>query len=334
MMAQAMAQPCVPPTQMRGRITGCLTNRQTHTPWVSNKASFAARADGRGKGRGAKSDTSRTRGEGLRGRATEVRWSRDMVTQARVMFFSRPLSCIRILPNLNYILSIANPPLPTQQDSGAARTGVTGTAISEPAVTNAEVASEAAPASSDMDTMRANVQAVPRTKREPISIDQLQAVVLAGGPSTGNPLTKFEARASLKFAASYRLIDFPMGNIINSGMKRAFVLTQFNSYTLNQHVQAAYPPEVFGFGSTGYVYRCPTPPQRTPPISIVAQLKQNRTMRRVPKSTVPTRKQTVNFGPETLLIFWRFFFLGTFWICWICSRPRRLTCYTLLSLSP
>lgn len=66
-------------------------------------------------------------------------------------------------------------------------------------------------------------------------------------------MTEYECAASLKFAATNRLIDFPLANIINSGMKRAFVLTQFNSYTLNQHVQAAYPPEVFGFGSDGYV---------------------------------------------------------------------------------
>lgn len=98
----------------------------------------------------------------------------------------------------------------------------------------------------------------PRPKPGPVALDRLQAVVLAGGPSSGNPLTKFDARASLKFGASYRLIDFPMANIINSGLKRAFVLTQFNSYTLNQHVQAAYPPEVFGFGSQGYA-RAPSP---------------------------------------------------------------------------
>ena len=59
----------------------------------------------------------------------------------------------------------------------------------------------------------------PRPKSDPVALDRLQAVVLAGGPSSGNPLTKFDARASLKFGASYRLIDFPMANIINSGFK-------------------------------------------------------------------------------------------------------------------
>ena len=91
-----------------------------------------------------------------------------------------------------------------------------------------------------------------------MDIKDLQAVVLAGGADSGNPLTRNECRAALKFAATYRLIDFPMANIINSAMKRVHVLTQFNSYTLNQHVQAAYPPEVFGFGSQGYA-RAPTP---------------------------------------------------------------------------
>ena len=95
---------------------------------------------------------------------------------------------------------------------------------------------------------------------------------MAGGPSTGNPLTEYECAASLKFAATNRLIDFPLANIINSGMKRAFVLTQFNSYTLNQHVHAAYPPEVFGFGSDGYVHTHHDLRQRPPPPSDLANL--------------------------------------------------------------
>jgi hypothetical protein len=143
------------------------------------------------------------------------------------------------------------------------------TAISSPAVTNAEVADSAAPPAKAPDPVPVVQPVVKRPKPAPVALDRLQAVVLAGGPSSGNPLTKFDARASLKFAASYRLIDFPMANIINSGLKRAFVLTQFNSYTLNQHVQTAYPPEVFGFGSQGCVrtrietrerFRPPPPP--------------------------------------------------------------------------
>lgn len=82
-----------------------------------------------------------------------------------------------------------------------------------------------------------------------VSMDDVQALVLAGGPDEGNPLTKKETRAALRFAATYRLIDFPLANCINSKMKRIFVLTQWNSHSVNQHVNAAYPPEVFGFGN-------------------------------------------------------------------------------------
>jgi len=48
-----------------------------------------------------------------------------------------------------------------------------------------------------------------------------------------------------------RLIDFPLSNLINSKVRRVFVLTQFNSYSLIQHIHRAYPPEVFGMCGTG-----------------------------------------------------------------------------------
>ena len=164
-------------------------------------------------------------------------------------------------------------PYPPTQDPGAPRQGVTVTAIAEPAVTNQEVASTPAPAprappppaKTSLEISEDAPAAPPQPKRAPVHKDLLQAVVMAGGPSTGNPLTEYECAASLKFAATNRLIDFPLANIINSGMKRAFVLTQFNSYTLNQHVQAAYPPEVFGFGSDGYVHTHHDLRQRPPP---------------------------------------------------------------------
>ena len=50
-------------------------------------------------------------------------------------------------------------------------------------------------------------------------------------------------------------------------MKRVHVLTQFNSYTLNQHVQQTYTPEVFGFGS---IPGC-VPAPRAPPTSPAPQ---------------------------------------------------------------
>lgn len=138
-------------------------------------------------------------------------------------------------------------------------------AVSEPMAldrTNAEVGP--APGSNP-ETPKVRPVPRPRNPAPPVALKDLQAVVLAGGPDSGNPMTQSEARASLKLAATYRLIDFPMANIINSNLKRAFVLTQFNSYTLNQHVQHAYPPEVFGFGNSGYVFPFRPPPHHSSP---------------------------------------------------------------------
>lgn len=104
----------------------------------------------------------------------------------------------------------------------------------------------------------------PRTRpaipaENPVSMDDVQAIVLAGGPDAGNPLTRFQTRGALRFGATYRLIDFPLANCINSKMKRVFVLTQWNSHSLNQHVHAAYPPEVFGVSKSAGCVPCPLP---------------------------------------------------------------------------
>ena len=105
--------------------------------------------------------------------------------------------------------------------------------------------------SSIAQTVVAEPRANAKPQRAPVSMDDVQALVLAGGPDEGNPLTRFQSRAALRFGATYRLIDFPLANCINSRMTRIFVLTQWNSHSLNQHVHATYPPEVFGFGNAG-----------------------------------------------------------------------------------
>ena len=73
-----------------------------------------------------------------------------------------------------------------------------------------------------------------------------------GGSDETNPMTHMCARAAMRFGATYRLIDFPLANCINSNVKRVFVLTQWNSYSLNQHITKAYPQDIFGgtFGKT------------------------------------------------------------------------------------
>ncbi len=67
------------------------------------------------------------------------------------------------------------------------------------------------------------------------------AVILGGGRGQRlYPLTKQRAKPALPLAGKYRLIDIPVSNCINSGITRIYVLTQFNSASLNQHIANAY----------------------------------------------------------------------------------------------
>ncbi len=76
------------------------------------------------------------------------------------------------------------------------------------------------------------------------------AIILGGGAGTRLfPLTKSRAKPAVPIGGAYRLIDVPMSNCINSGINRIYILTQFNSTSLNRHLQRAYN---FGPGiSTG-----------------------------------------------------------------------------------
>ena len=75
------------------------------------------------------------------------------------------------------------------------------------------------------------------------------AVVLGGGAGTRLfPLTGHRAKPAVPLAGKYRLVDVPISNCINSGLDRIFVLTQFNSASLNRHVAQAYRFDRFGGG--------------------------------------------------------------------------------------
>lgn len=66
-------------------------------------------------------------------------------------------------------------------------------------------------------------------------------IIMAGGQGSRlYPLTKDRAKPSVPFAAKYRLIDIPMSNCLHSELNRIFILTQFNSASLNQHVAETY----------------------------------------------------------------------------------------------
>ncbi len=66
-------------------------------------------------------------------------------------------------------------------------------------------------------------------------------IILGGGAGTRlYPLTKLRAKPAVPLAGKYRLIDIPVSNCINSEIVKIYVLTQFNSASLNRHITSAY----------------------------------------------------------------------------------------------
>lgn len=75
------------------------------------------------------------------------------------------------------------------------------------------------------------------------------ALILGGGRGTRLfPLTKIRAKPAVPLAAKYRLIDIPISNCINSGLNRAYVLTQFLSESLHRHLRQTYTFDHFSGG--------------------------------------------------------------------------------------
>lgn len=79
--------------------------------------------------------------------------------------------------------------------------------------------------------------------------DKTISVVLGGGAGTRlYPLTKHRSKPAVPIAAKYRLIDIPISNCLNAGLSRIFVLTQFNSASLNRHVTRTFNFDIFSPG--------------------------------------------------------------------------------------
>ena len=63
------------------------------------------------------------------------------------------------------------------------------------------------------------------------------AMILAGGEGTRlAPLTDQRAKPAVPFGGKYRIIDFVLSNFVNSGIDSIFVLTQFKSQSLMEHI--------------------------------------------------------------------------------------------------
>jgi glucose-1-phosphate adenylyltransferase len=75
------------------------------------------------------------------------------------------------------------------------------------------------------------------------------AVILGGGRGSRLlPLTLYRAKPAVGFGGKYRIIDIPLSNCINSGIKRIFVLTQFLSTSLHRHIMQTYRFDQFTEG--------------------------------------------------------------------------------------
>ncbi len=81
--------------------------------------------------------------------------------------------------------------------------------------------------------------------------DQVLGIILGGGQGSRlYPLTKDRSKPAVPIAGKYRLVDIPISNCINSDIKRMYVLTQFNSASLNAHIKNTYH---FSFFSSAFV---------------------------------------------------------------------------------
>ena len=79
--------------------------------------------------------------------------------------------------------------------------------------------------------------------------DDVLGVVLGGGRGTRlYPLTALRAKPAVPLMGRYRLVDIPLSNCIHSGISQIFVLTQFNSASLNRHISRSYRFDNFSRG--------------------------------------------------------------------------------------
>ncbi|MBN2653251.1 MAG: glucose-1-phosphate adenylyltransferase [Spirochaetales bacterium] len=80
-------------------------------------------------------------------------------------------------------------------------------------------------------------------------MSEVLSIVLGGGKGTRlYPLTKERAKPAVPFGGKYRLVDIPISNCINAGFKQIYILTQFNSVSLHNHISSTYIFDVFSKG--------------------------------------------------------------------------------------
>ena len=88
-----------------------------------------------------------------------------------------------------------------------------------------------------------------RISRQSLNTSAVLCVIMGGGQGTRLfPLTKDRAKPAVPLAGKYRLVDVPISTCINSGFRRIYILTQFNSASLHRHLSQSYKFDHFTGG--------------------------------------------------------------------------------------
>jgi len=81
-------------------------------------------------------------------------------------------------------------------------------------------------------------------------------MILAGGQGERlNPLTLYRTKPSVPFGGKYRIIDFALSNCLNSGLRKIYLLTQYKSDSLNQHIYEAW--NIFSYELGEFIFSIP-----------------------------------------------------------------------------
>jgi glucose-1-phosphate adenylyltransferase len=87
-------------------------------------------------------------------------------------------------------------------------------------------------------------------------MDRLLTIILAGGEGKRLlPLTRERSKSAVPFGGKYRIIDFTLSNCINSGVRNIYVLTQYRSSSLSEHIQEGWGISSSGLGE--FIYSIP-----------------------------------------------------------------------------
>lgn len=90
------------------------------------------------------------------------------------------------------------------------------------------------------------------------------SVIMGGGQGKRlQPLTRDRSKPAVPIGGKYRLVDIPISNCINSGIRKIYILTQFNSVSLHQHIQSAYRFDQFNSGFVRILAAQQTPSSET-----------------------------------------------------------------------